>query len=112
MLLDGRTGGAAASDDRFAVAGTDAGRTVCAEVFLDEEGRPRDFRTEDRFADLPGGLVRAPWNTPVTGWTVADGRPRLTGGAAVWQLPDGEYRYGELTLADLAHDVPPGRAAP
>jgi hypothetical protein len=78
-------------------------------VFLDAEGRPRDLRTEDRFADLPGGPVRAPWSTPVAGWTVVDGRPRMTGGAAVWHLPDGEFRYGELTLADLALDVDPRR---
>ena len=76
MLLDSRTGWEAASDDSFEVSVTDAGRTVRAEVFLDDEGRPRDFRTDDRFADLPGGLVRAPWSTPVTGWAVVDGRPR------------------------------------
>jgi hypothetical protein len=32
----------------------------------------------------------------------------MTGGAAVWHLPDGEFRCGELTLVDLAVDVPPG----
>ena len=109
MLLDGRTAWAAASADSFEVAVTDAGRTVRAEVLLDERGRPRDVRTADRFADLPGGPRQAPWNTPVTGWTVVDGRPRPTGGAAVWQLPDEEFRYAELTLVDLALDVPPGR---
>jgi hypothetical protein len=48
------------------------------------------------------------WSTPVQGWTVVGGRPRPTGGAAVWHLPDGDLRYGELTLTDLALDVPPG----
>jgi hypothetical protein len=86
MLLDTRTSWDAVSDDSFHVSVTDAGRTVSAEVFLDEDDRPRDFRTEDRYADLPGGLVRAPWSTP-----------------------EGEYRYGEMTLADLALDVPPAR---
>ena len=111
MLLNSRTTWTATSDDSFEVTVTDAGRTVRAEVFLDGEGRPQDFRTEDRFADLPGGLVRAPWSTPVTGWTVADGRLHPTGGAAVWHIPDREYRYGELNLVDLALDVPPGRWA-
>ncbi len=87
---------------------TDAGRTVGAEVFLDAAGRPRDFRSEDRCADLPGGPVRAPWSTPVTGWTVVDRRPRMTGGAAVGHLPDGEYRYAEMTLQSLDLDVPLG----
>jgi hypothetical protein len=106
MLLPAGATWAAIGDDSFRVAVTDAGRTVSAEVFLDDDGRPRDFRSEDRYADLPGGPVRALWSTPVQGWTVVDGRPRITGGAAVWHLPDGEFRYGELTLADLALDVP------
>jgi hypothetical protein len=109
MLLTSRTAWAAASDESFRVSVTDAGRTVSAEVFLDEEDRPRDVRTEDRFADLPGGPVQASWSTPVTGWTTVDGRPRPTAGAAVWQLPDQEFRYGELRLLDLALDVPPAR---
>ena len=109
MLLDPRTTWEATGDDGFRLAVTDAGRTVHAEVLLDDDGRPRDFRTEDRWADLPGGLTRAPWSTPVQGWTVVDGRPRITGGAAVWHLPEGDLRYGEMTLVDLALDVPPGR---
>jgi hypothetical protein len=108
MLLHPRTAWEAAGDDSFRVAVTDAGRTVSAEVFLDEVGRPRDFRSEDRWADLPGGPVRAPWSTPVAGWTVVDGQPRMTGGAAVWHLPEGDYRYAEMTLRSLDLDVPPG----
>jgi len=82
---------------------------VAAEVFLGGDDLPRDFVTDDRYADLPGGLVRATWSTPVPDWVVADGRPRPTGGAAVWHLPEGEFRYGELRLVELALDVPPGR---
>jgi hypothetical protein len=109
MLLHPRTAWEAAGEDSFRVSVTDAGRTVGAEVFVDDDGRPRDFCSEDRWADLPGGPVRAPWSTPVAGWTVVDGRPRMTGGEAVWHLPAGEYRYGEMTLQSLDLDVPPGR---
>lgn len=108
MLLHDRTTWDDAGEHAFRVSVTDAGRTVNAEVVLDDDDRPLDFRTEDRWADLPGGLLRAPWSTPVAGWTVVDGRPRITGGAAEWQLPEGRFRYGELRLADLALDVPPG----
>src|SRR3954467_2597034 len=106
MLLAAPVTWEATGEDSFRVSVTDGGRTVSAEVFLDDDGRPRDVRSEDRYADLPGGPVRALWSTPVAGWTVADGRPRPTGGAAILHLPDGEFRYGELTLADLALDVP------
>jgi hypothetical protein len=109
MLLHPRTAWEAAEEDSFRVSVTDAGRTVSAEVFLDDAGRPRDFRTEDRWADLPGGPVRAAWTTPIAGWTVVDGLPLPTGGAAVWHLPDGQFRYGEMTLQSLDLDVPPGR---
>ncbi|WP_147252361.1 DUF6544 family protein [Blastococcus sp. TF02A-30] len=109
MLLDPRTTWSAAGPDAFRVSVSDAGRTVGAEVLLDEAGRPRDVRSTDRWADLPGGLVRARWSTPVTGWRTVDGRPRMTGGAAVWQLPDGDFRYGEMELRDLVLDVAPGR---
>jgi hypothetical protein len=109
MLLDPRITWDAGGEDGFRVTVSDAGRTASAEVLLDDAGRPRDFRTDDRWADLPGGLVRAPWSTPVRGWTVVDGRQQGTGGSAVWHLPDGEFTYGEMTLAALDLDVPPGR---
>jgi len=108
MLLRRGVGWSGDSDASFEVSVTDAGRTVRAVVLLDDDGRPRDFRTDDRFADLPGGLVQATWSTPVEGWAVHDGRPRPVRAAAVWHLPDQEYRYGELALADLSLDVPPG----
>jgi hypothetical protein len=107
MLLDARTSWTAAGGDGFRVSVTDAGRTVSAEVSLDAEGRPADFRSEDRWAALPGGPVRAPWSTPVRSWTEVDGHPRMTGGAAVWHLPHGDYRYAEMTVAALDLDVPP-----
>ncbi|MCF6507306.1 hypothetical protein E9549_07775 [Blastococcus sp. MG754426] len=109
MLVHPRTRWEDAGEDGFSVAVTDAGRTVRATVLLDDDARPRDVRSDDRWADLPGGPVRTTWSTPVDGWRVVDGIPRMTGGAAVWHLPDGPYRYAELRVADLAWDLPPGR---
>lgn len=63
----------------FDVSLTDAGRTVRARVFVDDAGAPVDFRTEDRWADLPGGPVRTPWSTPVEGRQHSDGRLAPTG---------------------------------
>ncbi|MGY1792396.1 DUF6544 family protein [Geodermatophilus sp. SYSU D00525] len=109
MLLHPRTGWEDRGEDRFVVSVTDAGRTVSAVVALDGSGRPLDFRTEDRWADLPGGPVRTPWTTPVTGWTVRGGRPTPTAVSAVWHRPEGDHRYGEMALADLDLDLLPGR---
>lgn len=96
-------------EDSFCVSLTDAGRTVSAEVLLDADGAPRDFHTDDRYADLPEGLVRTRWSTPVEGWETVNGRPRFTRARAVWQLPKCPFHYAELALADLAVNVPPGR---
>jgi hypothetical protein len=110
MLLSPRTRWEGRGHD-FEVSVTDEGRTVCARVLLDDEGRPRELRTEDRWADLPRGPVRAPWTTRVDGWTLVEGRPRMTGGAASWQLPEAELRYAEMRLVRLDLDVPPTRSA-
>ncbi len=89
---------------------TDAGRTVTARVHLDERGAPRDFSTTDRFADLPTGLTRAEWRTPVSAWTTTpDGRPFPGPMAAVWHLPDGELPYveGRIVPESFEVDGPP-----
>lgn len=92
----------------FDVAITDAGLVSRARVTLDEHHQPVDFRSSDRFADLPGGMVQAPWSTPRTEWVDARGRVFPAGGRAVWHLADGEYEYGrgaflpETLVRDLA----------
>jgi hypothetical protein len=85
----------------FVLEFTDAGRTVRAEVWTDHRGAPLTFVTDDRYADLPGGPARARWSTPVDGWTVRSGRPLFTRASAVWQLPDGPFRYATLTPTDV-----------
>jgi hypothetical protein len=93
MLLRAPVSFQEVDDSSFALSLTDAGRTVSARVVLDERGAPVDFRTEDRYADLPGGPVRMPWSTPTDGWQEVDGRHIPTRGSAVWHLPEGEFTY-------------------
>jgi len=47
---------------------SDSGQTVTARVSLDDHAHPVNFSTTDRFADVPGGFVRAEWTTPIDGW--------------------------------------------
>jgi hypothetical protein len=102
MLLVPEVTFTAVDDASFDVSITDAGRTVAARVFLDDAGHPRDFRTSDRFADLPGGLRRAEWSTPLAGWHAIAGRALPRTGAAVWKLVDGDLAYLEFTFDDRA----------
>lgn len=97
-------------DDRCVqLAFTDSGTTVTTRLSVDAAGRLTDVSTEDRYAALPQGVVRARWSTPVAGWTTVDGREIPAGGTAVWHLPDGEYRYAEVRVdtRSLRWGVPP-----
>ena len=87
----------------------DAGQTVTARVFLDGDGRPVNFRTADRYADLSGGLVRAEWTTPMDGWQPDGDRFIFTRGSAVWQLPEGALHYMDFQMSTggIRHNLAP-----
>jgi hypothetical protein len=107
MLLGRATCWEAVDERSFVVSLTDAGRTVSARVFVDDRGAPYDFSTTDRFADLPGGLVRAEWRTPVEAWGVVDGRSVPSRVGAAWVLPRGRMPYVSGRLTNLAFNVSP-----
>ena len=108
MLLGPATAWNAVDDRSFDVSLTDSGRTVTGRVFIDERGAPVDFSSSDRFADLPTGLVRAEWRTPVRGWEVIDGRAVPGVIEATWHLPTGPLPYVTGRLGSIAHNVAPG----
>jgi hypothetical protein len=93
MLLRPNTSFAEVDDHAFDVTLVDAGQTVTARVLLDDDARPVNFTTTDRYADLSGGLVRAEWTTPVAGWRADGDRLAFTRGSAVWNLPEGPLHY-------------------
>ena len=97
-----------------AVTLADSGHRVTARVFLDERDAVRDFSTDDRYADTPGGLVRARWSTPVQGWREVDGRRLPSSGSAIWHLPDGPLTYAEFTFGpgDISYNVAPAALQP
>jgi hypothetical protein len=96
----------AVDDDSFDLSLTDHGTTVRARVSLTAEGAPCDFTTEDRYADLPGGLVRARWSTPLLGWAGGT-RPCPTHGSAIWHLPSGPFSYAEFDYSPAAIEYAP-----
>ncbi len=104
----------AAIDDRsFAVSVRDVGRSVSAQVFLDERGLPVDFRTTDRFLASTDGRtrpVRMEWSSPIDEMGEIAGRRVMTRARAVWQMPEGPFCYADFTMKPqtLAFDVSPG----
>src|SRR5262249_46212452 len=93
----------------FEVTLGDHGHQVTGRVLLDERGAPVNFSTEDRWADLPGGLVRMRWSTPVRGWMQVDGRWQPTRGAAIWHMPEGPFCYAIFRFPPgaVSYNVPP-----
>jgi hypothetical protein len=110
MLLNGTTEWSAVDDESFDVTLTDGANQVTARAFVRPDGLLRDFATEDRWCDLPGGLARSRWTTPFDDWTEVGGRPWLTEGRAVWDLPDGPLPYieGRFVPESFERDVVPG----
>jgi hypothetical protein len=96
-------------DHSFDVTLVDAGQTVTARVFLGDDGRPVNFSTTDRYADLPGGLVRAEWTTPIDGWQPDGDRFTFTRGSAIWNLPEGPLSYLDFSMSpgDVRYNVAP-----
>jgi hypothetical protein len=109
MLLTPSTTWTEVDGHSFDITLVDAGRSVTGRVYLDDTGAPFDFSTTDRFADLPSGLVRAEWRTPVQNWHAIDGRVVPGQVSAVWRLPDGDLPYikGGFVPDSLALNVSP-----
>jgi hypothetical protein len=111
MLLAPALSWAPVNDRSFEVSLEDSGHRVTAHVCLNERGAPVNFTTEDRWADLPGGLVRMRWCTPVSGWTEVNGKWQATRGSAIWHTPDGPFCYAVFRFAPgaISYNVPPAR---
>ena len=107
MLLVPSTIWTAVDDRSFDVSVTDRGLTSTARVTVGQFGAPVSFTSEDRYAALPGGLVRARWTTPVDRWTRVAGRALPVNGRATWTLPDGDFTYVEGAIDPTTIDWNP-----
>ena len=114
MLLRPNVTFAPVDERSFDVTLADADLKVSARVFLDEDGRPANFSTKDRYADLPGGLVRAEWTTPIDAWVPEGDRFIFTRGGAIWVLPDGPLHYLDFRMCPggVRYNLAPKDIAP
>lgn len=114
MLLGLDTTWGEVDGSTFDVSLRHAGRQVSGRVFLDERGAPCDFSTTDRFADLPGGLVRSEWRTPVQSWDLTGDRPLPGPSGAAWHLPEGPLPYieGRFVPESITFNTPPPAGRP
>ncbi|GGP75592.1 DUF6544 family protein [Saccharothrix coeruleofusca] len=96
----------AVDEHAFELTLADRGNSVTARVTVDDRGAPREFTTEDRWADLPEGLVKTRWSVQVDGWCLVVGRMRPRRATAAWRLPDGPFAYAQFdyTGAEITYN--------
>ncbi|NLJ46949.1 MAG: hypothetical protein GX430_10350 [Treponema sp.] len=87
-----------------------AGMTVSAVMTVDAEGRPVDWRSEDRYADVKGRSLKDRWSTPFEGSKEIAGLRIPEKGAGIHDYDGNPYVYVELdrihTLVLDAENLP------
>lgn len=85
---------------------SNAGNTVAAVLFFDEEGKLVNFQSDDRYQSADGtAYARYRWSTPVHAYGTF-GEHRLVSRAdASWSMPSGELVYGHFELVSIEYNV-------
>ncbi len=115
MLLTTATEWRPVDHSTFEIVFTDGTNTVTAHCTVDEDGRPTNFRTNDRWYAGTNPPTRTTWSTPLGDWaTRPDGRSLPRRGYAVWDLPDGAFTYvrGAFDPDSLTFDTDPAAVTP
>jgi len=84
---------------------SDGGKSVTGRWFFDEQGRITNF-TAKRYREIAGNYSLDDWSTPMTGYGQLAGLNLPTHGQAVWNLPDGDLIYAELTITEVEYNTP------
>jgi len=86
-------------DTRARVAFALGSNTVSAELLFNETGELVDFVSEDRgMLEKDGSLRLVLWTTPFSTYRDFDGWHVASQGEAIWHLPEGPFRYGQMRL--------------
>jgi hypothetical protein len=95
-------------DDRTVRARfTDGAQTISATLLFGDDGLLTNFTSDDRSRSSPDGktFTRLRFSTPTRDYR--DFGPARLGahGEARWQLPEGEFTYGEFDLQDVTYNA-------
>ncbi len=105
-LTDPRIGAVEAGSDSVRVTLTTGKYRVSAVLVIDPTGRLVTFISDDRYAlEADGQLQKVRWCTPVSDWKEVAGRRVPGRGAAVYQYPEGDFRYADFTLTSIAYNL-------
>lgn len=93
-------------DDHCAdVTFSDAGQSVTARMYFDDRGRLMNFVAQ-RYGDFNGKYAVRTWTTPVTEYGQFEGLQLPVRGMGVWQLPEGDMSYIDITIKQIEYNQP------
>ena len=85
---------------------TNAGHTVRATLFFNDDGMLSDFVSDDRArATDDGRMLPSRWSTPVSEYRQASGLRVFAKGEGRWEDASGEFTYIEFEVLDLRYNV-------
>lgn len=92
-------------DRRVRATYTNAGHTVLAIAYFNDDGDLIDFDSYDRYQVEQDPPRRVRWSTPLYGYGRFDGYRLATGGAARWGEPGEEWTYGDFRIQSIQYNV-------
>jgi len=76
--------------------------TISALLYFNEKGEIVNFVSDDRCLTTTGEEFRqARWSTPVRDYKDFNGVKLASYGEAVWNLPEGDYCYGQINIKEV-----------
>ena len=107
-LIDRRLMWEAIDGHTARVTFANAGQTVAAELSFNDAGELADFRSDDRYQLSSAGQSarNVRWSTPIRDYRRFGNVRLASAGEGRWHEAAGDYAYIELTIDDVAYNVP------
>jgi hypothetical protein len=82
---------------------TNAGITITAILYFNEQGQLIDFTSDDRTAITDMKQYR--FSTPAIDYKNINGINIMTRGETIWHYPDGNFTYGKFVLKEIEYNL-------
>jgi hypothetical protein len=105
-LIDERIEWETVDSKTVKAAFTNKGIKVHAVLYFNDKGELINFVSEDRYYSPTGKTYeKYKWSTPISEYKDFNGTRISSGGEAVWTLPEGDYSYGRISIAEIKYNV-------
>ncbi|WP_243122199.1 DUF6544 family protein [Clostridium thermarum] len=85
---------------------TNEGIKIHAVLYFNDKGELINFVSEDRYYSPSGKTYKKyKWSTPLCEYKNFNGTRISSGGEAVWTLPEGDYSYGKIGIAEIKYNI-------